>query len=524
MKNAISLSILLAFSGAVTAQTVTYSEHIAPIIYNHCTSCHRPGEIAPFSLTSYSEVLSWGGMIKYVTDIKFMPPWKADPTYQRYQKENFLSDNQIQLIKDWVDSGMPQGDPNLEPPLPQFPTGSQIGVPDLVLSFAQSHTIQDNNQDEYRYFILPTGLTVDKDLIALEVRPGNMSKVHHALCWADTTGQGAAADAATPEYGYENVSGSVGLNGLNSQLPGYVPGQKPTLLTNGIAQRLPAGSDLKIQIHYAPSTVIETDSTTVNLFFAQQPAMRYLKSKVMVPFLGTLTNGPFVIQPNTVKRFHGTWTVPEKVSLMAINPHMHMLGKDWEVFAVTPVNDTIPLIKINEWDFNWQGTFYFKQLIVLPINSVIHAYASYDNTTNNINNPNNPPQQVGWGENTSDEMYYLPILYLSYQQGDENVTFEEVTGIGNSPYYIANSKLYPIAPNPTSSTVKIGYTLADRCSVSLCVYDMNGRKMTTLLNNQCHMPGMHTIEVDVSSFPSGVYFVVMVNAGNRQTQKLVVAN
>lgn len=244
----------------------------------------------------------------------------------------------------------------------------------------------------------------------------------------------------------------------------------------------------------------------------------------MVPFLGTLTNGPFVIQPNTVKRFHGTWTVPEKVSLMAINPHMHMLGKDWEVFAVTPVNDTIPLIKINEWDFNWQGTFYFKQLIVLPINSVIHAYASYDNTTNNINNPNNPPQQVGWGENTSDEMYYLPILYLSYQQGDENVTFEEVTGIGNSPYYIANSKLYPIAPNPTSSTVKIGYTLADCCSVSLCVYDMNGRKMTTLLNNQCHMPGMHTIEVDVSSFPSGVYSVVMDNAGNSQTQKLVVAN
>lgn len=526
MKKTILLFVITNLAKGLSAQPITYSEHIAPIIYNHCTSCHRPGEIAPFSLTSFAEVSSWGDMIKYVTDIKFMPPWKADPTYRRYQKENFLSDTQIQLIKEWVDNGMPQGNPGLEPPLPIFPTGSQIGIPDLVLSFSQSHLIQDVNQDEYRYFILPTGLTTDKDLVALEVRPGNKSKVHHALCWADTTGEGAAADAATPEYGYENTSGSVGLNGLNSQLPGYVPGQKANLLTNGIAQRLPAGADLKIQIHYAPSTTVETDSTTVNLFFAQQPATRYLKSKVMVPFFGTLTNGPFIIQPNTVKRFHGTWTLTEKVSLMGINPHMHMLGKDWEVFAVTPTSDTVPLIKINDWDFNWQGTFYFKRLIPLPINTVIHAFATYDNTSNNINNPNSPPQQVGWGENTSDEMYYLPILYLSYQNGDENVVFEEDEPVGekNNQLYVVNDKLYPVYPNPSGNRVQVGFTLSSGGFVTLSVFDLNGRIVNEVIQNQFCLPGMHINEVDISSFDAGVYTVRMVIDGKTQSQKFVVAD
>jgi hypothetical protein len=523
MKKFITIFIFCCLTKVVTGQTITYSEHIAPIIYNHCTSCHRPGEIAPFSLTNYAEVSSWGGMIKYVTDIKYMPPWKADHTYQRYQKENFLSDAQIQLIKDWVDNGMPQGNPSLEPPLPIFPTGSQIGTPDLVLSFTQSHTIRDNNQDEYRYFILPTGLTVDKDLVALEVRPGNKSKVHHALCWADTTGEGAAADAATPEYGYENTSGSVGLNGLNSQLPGYVPGQKANLLTNGIAQHLPAGSDLKIQIHYAPSTTIETDSTSVNLFFAQQPATRYLKSKVMVPFFGTLTNGPFIIQANTIKRFHGTWTVPEDVSLVGINPHMHMLGKDWEVFAVTPANDTVPLIKINDWDFNWQGTFYFRRLITLPINSVIHAYASYDNTSNNINNPNNPPINVSWGENTSDEMYYLPITYLSYQPGDEDIVFEgNNVSIDVNPIYISNDKLYPVYPNPSNNVIKVGFTLAKGEDVNLIIYDLNGRIIKKIIDNRFCLPGMHSLDVDISDLSNGIYALVLESNGKYQSQKLLV--
>src|SRR5688572_3203022 len=170
MKKFCLLVSVCSFSLGTFAQ-VNFSEHIAPIIYNHCTNCHRPGEIAPFPLTNYSEVQSWSGMIKYVTGIHYMPPFKADPTYQEYQKVNVLTDSEIQLISDWVDAGTPQGNTSLEPPLPVFPAGSAIGTPDLTVSFSQKHPILGNNTDEYRYFVIPTGLTQDRDLVALEMRP-----------------------------------------------------------------------------------------------------------------------------------------------------------------------------------------------------------------------------------------------------------------------------------------------------------------------------------------------------------------
>lgn len=517
--------LLLGFFGVQAAKAqVNYSEHIAPLIYNHCTSCHRPGEVAPFSLTNYSEVMSWGASIKYATSIKYMPPFKADPHYSDLQMVNTLSDSEIQQISDWVDGGMPQGNPALEPALPVFSTGSQVGNPDLVLHFAQQHVHVGNNVDEYRYFVLPTGLTEDKDLVALEMRPGNPSIVHHSLFWEDTTGQAAADDAATPEYGYPDPNGGTGgsiFGQLNEQLPAYVPGQRPYVYNNGIAQRLHAGSDLKLQVHYAPTSVDETDSSVVNLFFADQPATRFVKSYVMLPFGSALTNGPFVIPANQSKTFHGRWTVPEDASFLSVSPHCHLLGTHWEIYAIKPNGDTVNLVKVPEWDFNWQGGYYFRNLIYLPMGSVIHAYGGYDNTTNNPLNPNNPPQMVTWGENTADEMFYVPLHYLSYRAGDETL---DLTGIENPEQTLHSIKdrLYPIAPNPSSESITVGFTLENPANVSLRVYDLYGRLVTTLAETQYYMNGMFTVGLDVSNYANGLYAFVMEARGKRQVQKFVV--
>lgn len=520
MKNTLLL-ILTVMAHIALAQTVTYSEQIAPIIYSHCTSCHRAGEIGPFPLTSYSEVQSYSALIDYAVGIRYMPPWKAEINYQQYQHENYLSDSAIQLIHAWVSQGTPQGDPALEPPLPVFPAGSQVGTPDMTVSFARSYMHVGNNTDEYRYFVIPTTLTTDKDLVALEVRPGNKKVVHHTLVWQDTTGQAAADDAATPEYGYESGSGSA-LSGINGQLPGYVPGQKPQVYTNGIGMKLFRGADLKLQMHYAPSATDEWDSTSVNLFFAHQPLTRYVKSYVMLPLPGVLTNGPFFIPANTTREFHGQYTAPRDISMIGIAPHMHKLGQHWKVFAVKPNGDTIPLINIDEWDFNWQGTYSFAHLIPLPQGSVIHASALYDNTTNNIHNPHNPPQNISWGENTSDEMFYLPLLYLDYMAGDENVSFQDPTGIAESPYYMVKDKLYPIAPNPAQGQVRIGFTLATGQHITMKIYDASGKEIRTILNDQFCLPGMHTNEVDISAMASGTYTVSMDNGRDKQVQRLVV--
>jgi hypothetical protein len=200
MKYSFSFLFLFAFCYVGNAQT--FSEQVAAIIYTHCSNCHRPGEIGPFPLTNYEEVKDRAFTIKHVTESRYMPPWKPDPKYRNFQHENYLTDAEISILGKWVDAGMPQGDPSKEPRFPNFPSGSQIGIPDLVVSFAQKYVHKGDGRDEYRYFVLPTNLTEDKELVALEMRPGNTKIVHHTLFWADNTGAARAEDAKTPEYGY----------------------------------------------------------------------------------------------------------------------------------------------------------------------------------------------------------------------------------------------------------------------------------------------------------------------------------
>lgn len=513
----------LAFSLPVFAQQITWSEHVAPIVYKHCTSCHRSGEIAPFSLTNYTEAYNWANMMRYVTEIRYMPPWKADPNYGvEYLGENYLSVDQIATIKAWVDGGAPQGDPTLEPPLPVFPTGSQVGTPDLVLSFAQSYKHKGTGYDEYRYFVLPTGLTQNKNLVALELRPGNTKIVHHALFWADTSGTAASLDAQTPEYGFVGGQGQGGGQAnFGPQLPTYVPGAKPNVYTNGMAQRIFAGSDLVMQVHYAPTPIDETDSSTVNLFFSDQPVTRFVNSHIMLP--PSLVNGPFVMAPNTVKEFHGVFKTPLAVSLLGVMPHCHLLGKNWRVFAVTPQQDTIPLVHIEDWDFNWQGTYHFRKLAVLPKNSEIHAFATYDNTSDNPFNPNFPPQTVTWGEGTADEMYYLPLLWLPYQPGDENLDLgSATTGTDDALFHFNQTRLYPVVPNPVQGMVKIGYILEETGHASVNVYDQLGRLVIVLQPDHLTMSGEHILNWDATPIPPGLYYVTLQANGVLQTQKVVV--
>ncbi len=525
MKKYFTIIFLFGALCSTLAQEVNFSEHIAPIIYENCTNCHRVGEIGPMPFTNYEEVQAWGGMIEYVTDIRYMPPWKADPAYSRFLDERFLSDEQIQLIKDWVADGMPQGDPALEPELPTFPTGSQIGEPDLVLSMAQSYEHQGDNEDEYRVFVLPTGLTEDTDIATIELRPGNTRIVHHALFSYDDTGAAQAMDAEDPGYGYDGFGG-FGIQGsFNRQLPGYVPGQKARLYPEGLGQRLPAGSDLLVQMHYAPVPFTETDSSTVNIFFKEEPVQRYVQQHVMLPFFGTLENGPFIMPPDEVKTFHGIWEIEEDISLLSVAPHMHLLGQSWEVYAELPDGDTTHLISIPEWDFNWQGSFYFDRFIVLPEGSRIHAFATYDNTMDNPLNPNNPPELVSWGEKTTDEMYFLPFAYVPYQEGDEDVVFEDdviTSSEGEVLLKFAEDKLYPVYPNPTAERLTIGYVLSQPDHVNLEILDLNGQRIESIQQNQFHLPGQHKAEVDVRHLPDGVYVLSLSSNRFSKTEKFVV--
>lgn len=522
MKKIITFLFLsMAFSSFAQ---VTYNEHIAPIIYDNCTSCHRSGEIGPFSLTNYDEAVAWSGMIQYVTEIKYMPPWKPDRTYSNFVGESGLTDDEIQLIADWVAAGTPQGDPNLEPPLPSFPSGSQLGTPDLVLEMAENYFIEGNNQDDYRVFVLPTGLTEDKEIAAVEFRPGNTKAVHHALMAYEVNGEAAAMDAQTPEYGYESF-GDFGVT-TDGSFTGYTPGIQSVFFPPGIGTTLPAGADLLIQVHYAPLPTNETDKSSVNIFFKDQndPIERELERLRVLPF--HLDGGwfSFSIPPEEVTSFHGTREVQEDISLISVYPHSHYLGKDWEIYAETPTNEIINIIRIEEWDFNWQGAYTFDRMKKIPAGSTIHINASYDNTTSNPFNPSNPPQTVTWGEGTTDEMYLVGMVYVPYKEGDEDIVIGEVVTTNTQEVTSASGdRLFPPFPNPTNGAVELSYYLNEKQNVKLELFDAKGALVKSIFSIPDHSSGNHKVEFDVTNFPAGIYTIRLSGTQMVLTKPLVVS-
>lgn len=521
--------ILFTFFIAVITQyqgyaQVTYSNNIAKIIYTKCSSCHRDGEVGPMSLTKYEEVKAWGETIGYVTENRIMPPWQADPSFGNYLGENYLTEEEITSIKDWIDLGMPRGDVQEEPDFPDFPKGSVLGEPDLVLEMSESWLHKGNSTDDYRYFVLPTNLTEDKVIKAVEFRPGNSKIVHHALLFEDTEGVAAAKDAATPEYGFNGFGSFNDGNAVSilnqKQFPGYVPGEKPIRFPDGVGQKLHKGSDIVAQIHYAPWPVNDSDQSKINIFFMdeQETLERELQGHIMVPLFDVI-NEPFFISPNQEKTFRGKYTVPVDVSLVNITPHMHLLGKSWEVWLEKPGGEIVNLIKIPDWDFNWQGSYYFNRYIVAPKGSIVHAKATYDNTDDNPNNPSNPPKFVTWGEGTTDEMYYLPIGYVPYEDGDESIRFDESTL--NISELTSGNMLYPIRPNPVNKQAVIGFRLDRGQTLNIEIRDINGRLVRTLRNSEFYNIGEHFINMSTSNLAIGAYTIQLQGSNFVRSQKFI---
>jgi len=517
----------LFFQSQLTGQ-VNFSEDIAPIIYKNCSNCHRPGEIGPMSLTNYEEVKNWAPTIKYVTSIGYMPPWQADPEYRHFLGETVLTETEKNMIAEWADNGTLQGDPNLEPDFPDFPDGSLLGEPDLVLTMAEAHTHPGDNKDSYYYFVLPTGLTEDKIVKAVEFRAGNTRIVHHALIFEDTEGIAAQTDAETPEYGFESFGGFGEDNtefGIleQKQFPGYVPGQKSLRYPDGIGQTLAAGSDIAVQIHYAPVSVAETDQSSINIFFAdeEEEVDRYVDGRILLPFdiapFGLAGFFTFIMQPNTVKTFEGIWEVEEDLSFIGLSPHMHLLGVDWEVYIEHTDGSITNLISIPEWDFNWQGNFYFDRFIKAEQGAIVHAFATYDNTAENPNQQSDPPVTVAWGEGTKDEMFYLPILHVPYEDGDEDILFTTST----EDVAPSNNFIFPIVPNPVDGMVNVHFKVDKGEPINIEIYDITGQRQRVIKAGEFYNTGEHVVHFQADHLSSGLYFIKIEGKGYSMVQKFV---
>jgi hypothetical protein len=359
---------------------------------------------------TYRDAAKRANFLKDITAERRMPPWKAEPGFGEFHDARRLSDAEIKTLAAWADSGAKEGDARDLPPVPKFPTGWQLGTPDLILKMPKEFTVAAGGRDVFRCFVIPTGIDENRTVAAVEFRPGNRKVVHHALFFLDSTGAARKKVGDDPTSSYASFGG-IGLLPTGS-LGGWAPGAMPRRLPDGTGLLLRKGSDLVLQVHYHPSGKEEKDQSTVGVYFTKT------KDAKLVTGIPMVNRRLYIPAGEERHKVTASFTLPVPVQAIGISPHMHLVGREMKVIALLPDGSTKPLIWIKDWDFNWQGQYRFAKPIDLPKGTKLELEAYYDNSTKNSNNPNKPPKLVTWGEQTTDEMCLCAIQVLPEKPGD----------------------------------------------------------------------------------------------------------
>lgn len=419
---------------------MTYSEHIAPILFRNCVGCHRPGDVAPMSLLSYRETRPWAAAIRQAVAKRTMPPWHADPRYGKFANDARLTGREISLIQEWTRQGAKEGDPRRLPEAPTFQEGWRIGKPDAVFAIPE-FTLSDVGYDEQQTFFVDTNFTEDVWAEAVELKPGNRKVVHHAHVWIEpankprpraagaegapkpkrvsyTLREGtrvyARPDAPVIDDGCSHPNGGMWPGSkpdeLSFMLGSFVPGKAPEVWPAGIAKRIPAGARLKFTIHYSKTTrQVEKDSTSVGLRFAKQPPARELRRI-------DLHNLAFLIPPNAPAHpVTACYTFEEDADVLSYVAHMHFRGRSMRFEATYPDGRTETLLDIPRYDFDWQTKYLNATPVRIPKGTRIKLSATFDNSPNNPKNPD-PSKTIRWGDNTVDEMMDGWLEFVSPRQ------------------------------------------------------------------------------------------------------------
>jgi hypothetical protein len=442
---------------------VTYYKDVLPIVQEHCQSCHRTGEVGPFSLMTYKQAVNWADDIKSYTQDHTMPPWKPSGG-KEFAGDRRLSQKEIDTLAKWVDSGKAEGNPKDAPPPKQFQDGWYNGQPDLVLTVPDEFVLGATGKDHFRVYVLPTGLTEDHFVRAIEVRPGNKRVVHHTLNFYDMTGKAKSLEAeyqkAHPHKDGEVDTGpgypvTMGLGfqagptemlqGKIGALAGWAPGILPKELPPGTGYWLPKGADFVIQMHYHRDGKVEKDRTQIGIYFA--------KGNDKIRLLGGVIPGQFQLDPEVKGRFGMFGSIPandahfvakgysvamEDCTIYSVMPHMHLLGKsvkitmtppkgtETEMVTIFPIpkhwdfSKTETLIEIANWDYNWQETYFLKEPIKVKKGTRFDIEAVYDNSDANPLNPFSPPHKVAFGEQTDSEMLFGFLSATKDEKGGGN--------------------------------------------------------------------------------------------------------
>ena len=429
-------------AAAPAGSVPTFAKDVAPIVFNNCASCHRQGEVAPMTFTSYEEVRPWAKVIREKVRMREMPPWGADPAHSlKMRNDRSLSQAQIDTIVAWVDGGAPKGNDADLPKLPEFADGWTFGrEPDDILEMPVEVTIPAEGELGVQMYYSPVPWSEDKFAETLEIRPGNRAVLHHAGVFVVDLPEGAkvvdgrliapGGKAATDRgEGLAGRAETTALPGANKLLS-WVPGRGVDSHRADIGKRIPAGKYINWQLHYNPIGKIEKDRTRLGIWFNKVPVTHELLIRQAGDPLATTKGGlslyraegkevEYAADEGSTRRRNKTPNIPpyaedwaltgitpvtEDITLYAMSPHMHLRGKSLRWVIVYPDGREQTILDVPRFDFNWQIQYELETPLKIPAGSKILGIGKYDNSPKNKWNPS-PHLEVFWSEQSWDEMY-----------------------------------------------------------------------------------------------------------------------
>jgi tetratricopeptide (TPR) repeat protein len=400
----------ISASHARAQTSITFADDVAPILLTHCTSCHRPGQTAPFSLLRYEEVRPRAKQIAAVTRGRTMPPWKPEPGYGRFLGERRMTDEEIATIQTWVAQGMTRGDPADLPP-PHLSDAWKLGTPDIVVRMPEPYVLAAGRRDVFRTFVIPLPPDAAAYVNAVEFLPGNRKVVHHANIKVDRTRLSRRRDDDEPGAGYEG-GGSREAKFPDGMFLGWTPGQSPRVSPQGMSWRLEPQSDLVVELHLMPGTAPEPVQVSVGLYFTDERPTR-------TGYMLRLGRQDIDIAAGRRDYINAdAYTLPVDVDVLAVQPHAHFLMKEARAWATLPNGTVEPLIYIKDWNFHWQDVYTYAHPLTLPKGTVIEMRYTYDNSAANRLNPNRPPRRVTFGQTSASEMGSLWLQVVPRRTAD----------------------------------------------------------------------------------------------------------
>jgi hypothetical protein len=410
---AVAAVIFLAPQSAA-AQT-TFSKDIAPILYKHCVSCHRPGEIGRMSLITYEQARPYAKAIANAVANRTMPPWHAEAPAGTFHNERILSDAERQTLIAWAVGGAVNGDPADLPAQPTFSDGWSLGKPDVVLEMQEDYRVPAKGTIQYEWFYIPTNFTDAKWVKSVEVRPGNRAVVHHVLVYHRAKRDDRAvslvrgnpkhqSDLPPDEPGVSEHPQRRDLRGMPARLVAtYAPGTNAQVSPAGTAFRLEPGGLIELQMHYTATGTSVSDRTKIGITFATDAQPREVRAE-------DFFNGRLKLPARTADVAVTTdLEFLQDATVWGLFPHTHLRGKRWSYALQLPNGEKKSILSVPRYDFNWQTYYMFKEPLQVPKGSKIISTAWYDNSAANKSNPN-PDVDVLWGDQTWQEMQYTGVL------------------------------------------------------------------------------------------------------------------